>query len=260
MARVGLIGFGAIGRALIPAMAQRGRAVDWIILVRPDSEITLPPGATRASSLADLIALRPDAVVEAAGAEAARAYLPQLLAAGLSVIPASVGVLADAAFHQDLLQSATRSGGRLVLQGGALGGLDYLSAIRPLADARARYTSRKHVAAWAAELAAAGIDPLTLATEHVLFEGTAAEAARLYPRNLNAGLTLALSLGPDRVSVRVVADPTAQGNTHEVDVTSAAGTAAFRFVNAPSPDNPKTSTLTALSMAATLDALLGPQV
>jgi aspartate dehydrogenase len=58
------------------------------------------------------------------------------------------------------------------------------------------------------------------------------------------------------VTVRVIADPKAAGNTHEIEAESAAGTASFRFVNAPSPDNPKTSALTALSLVAALGELL----
>lgn len=255
MARVGLVGFGAIGRALHAAMA--GQGVDWVVLMRPGSATALPPDVRRVERIEDLIASRPLAVVEAAGAEAARDGLPALLAAGLPVIPASVGALADADFHARMLALAAQSGGRIVLQGGALGGLDYLAAVAPLPEARAVYTSRKPVAAWRDELAALGVDPASLAAEHVLFEGTAAQAAVLYPRNLNAGLTLALALGPDRVSVRVVADPAAQGNTHEIEVTSPAGTASLRFVNAPAPDNPKTSLLTALSIAAALKSLPG---
>ena len=255
MACVGLIGFGAIGRALYAAMA--GQGVAWLVLMRPGSATVLPPDMRRVERIEDLIAARPSAVVEAAGAGAARDHLPALLAVGLAVIPASVGALADAAFHDRLRALAARSGGRIVLQGGALGGLDYLAAVAPLPEARAVYTSRKPVAAWRAELAALGVNAEALAAAHVLFAGTAAQAARLYPRNLNAGLTLALALGPERVSVRVVADPAAQGNTHEIEVTSAAGTASFRFLNAPSPDNPKTSLLTALSIAAALRPLLG---
>lgn len=251
MARVGLIGFGSIGRALHAALDA-----DWTVLMRPGSTTCLPPDVARVESVADLIAARPRAVVEAAGAEAARQCLPPLLEAGLAVIPASVGALADPAFHDRLQAVAAKSGGRIVLQGGALGGLDYLAAVAPQPDARARYTSRKPVAAWRAELATLGVDPDALAAPHVLFQGTAAEAAGLYPKNLNAGLTLALALGPSRVSVQVVADPDVQGNTHEIAVDSAAGTASFRFVNAPAPDNPKTSLLTALSMAAALRPLL----
>ena len=250
MGQIGLIGFGAIGRALHAAVEA-----DWTVLMRPGSATVLPPDVRRVASVDELIAARPLAVVEAAGADAARQSLPALLAAGLTVIPASVGALADPAFHSEMQDLAARSGGRIVLQGGALGGLDYLAAVAPLPDARARYTSRKPVAAWRAELTALGVDADALAAPHVLFEGTAAEAAQLYPKNLNAGLTLALALGPSRVSVRVVADPAAQGNTHEIDVESTAGTAQFRFVNAPAPDNPKTSLLTALSIAAALRPL-----
>ncbi len=252
MARIGLIGFGAIGRALHAALDA-----EWTVLMRPGSATVLPPDVRRVESIEALIAAQPAAVVEAAGVEAARVYLPALLDAGLAVIPASVGALADPAFHECLQALAARSGGRIMLQGGALGGLDYLAAVAPLAETRAVYTSRKPVAAWRAELAALGVDPEALAGEHLLFEGTAADAARLYPRNLNAGLTLALALGPERVSVRVVADPAAGGNTHEIAVSSPAGTANFRFVNAPAPDNPKTSLLTALSIAAALRPLLG---
>jgi aspartate dehydrogenase len=39
-------------------------------------------------------------------------------------------------------------------------------------------------------------------------------------------------------------------NVHEIEIESAAGIAEFRFMNAPSPDNPKTSAVTALSLAA----------
>ncbi len=75
------------------------------------------------------------------------------------------------------------------------------------------------------------------------------------------GLTITKPLtlkgaGADKVTVRVVADPAAAGNTHEIEVESAAGTASFHLVNAPSPDNPKTSALTALSLVAALRELL----
>jgi len=123
-------------------------------------------------------------------------------------------------------------------------------ALRSVPEAQVRYTSRKPLAAWAPELRALGQDPQALAAEIVLFEGTAAEAARRYPRNLNAGLTVALAAGADRTIVRAVADPAARHNTHEIAVESSAGSASMTFVNRPSAANPKTSALTALSLAA----------
>ncbi|RUU07022.1 DUF108 domain-containing protein, partial [Mesorhizobium sp. M6A.T.Ca.TU.002.02.2.1] len=118
------------------------------------------------------------------------------------------------------------------------------------------YTSRKPPAAWRAELVALGRDgddgPV------ILFEGSAPDAAALYPKNLNAGLTVALAAGIERTRVRVVADPAVRENIHEIDVTSAAGRAHLRFENAPSPHNPKTSAITAFSLAATVMRHFGP--
>lgn len=255
---IGLIGYGAIGRALVARLSAEAPQIRWHLLLRAQSQLAgpLPGQVRRVADLQGLIAARPLAVVEAAGAEAARAALPGLLRAGLAVIPASVGALADRDFADGLAALAARHAGRLIVPGGALGGLDYLAAIAPLADARLVYTSRKPPAAWRAELVALGVDPEGLGAPYLLFEGPADRAAQAYPRNLNAGLTLALTLGHGRVRVRVLADPAARGNSHEITVDSAAGQAQLCFVNAPDPDNPKTSALTALSIAAALRPLI----
>ena len=89
---------------------------------------------------------------------------------------------------------------------------------------------------------------------------TPAQAAQLYPRNLNAGLTVALAAAPAPVTVRVIADPTVSLNTHEIEAESTLGMAFMRFANRPSPDNPKTSALTAASLAAAVRRLLEPVV
>jgi aspartate dehydrogenase len=82
-----------------------------------------------------------------------------------------------------------------------------------------------------------------------LFEGSARDAARSFPQNLNVAMTLALAgAGMDATKVRVLADPRARGNTHEIDIESEAGRARFVFENTPSALNPKTSALTALSI------------
>jgi aspartate dehydrogenase len=71
-------------------------------------------------------------------------------------------------------------------------------------------------------------------------------------------MSLALA-GPgiEGVVVRVMADPKATGNTHEIEIESAAGRAALTFNNTPSPDNPKTSALTALSIVHAMREYFG---
>ncbi|MCB4770114.1 aspartate dehydrogenase [Ancylobacter sp. Lp-2] len=254
---IGLIGFGAIGRALAATLGA-DPAYRLTVLRRGDG--ALLAGVDAVDTLEALIAARPALVVEAAGQGAVAEYGPALLEAGISLVVASTGALADDGLLHRLTLAAATSGARLVVPAGAIGGLDYLAAIAGLPDARVRYISRKPPAAWSEELRALGHDPVSLAAEVVLFEGGAAEAAARYPRNLNAGLTVALAVGPALAGVSVVADPAVTSNTHEITVESPAGRAAMRFTNRPSPDNPKTSVLTALSLVAAVRRHFDPLV
>lgn len=56
----------------------------------------------------------------------------------------------------------------------------------------------------------------------------------------------------DRVRVELVADPGAGRSRHEIFATGPAGRIELSFESAPSPENPKTSGLTALSVARTV--------
>jgi aspartate dehydrogenase len=257
---VGIIGYGAIGRDLAGRLLRAGHTVT--VLLRPGSasHSAVGEGMGVVDSLAGLMAVRPALVVEAAGQNALETLAPELLAAGVTVVAASTGALGDPSLFERLEAAARRGGSRLVVPAGALGGLDYLAALRGTAGASVRYTSRKPPGAWRTELAAAGHNPAAISGEIVLFEGTAAEAARLYPRNLNAGLTVALAAGPAPVVVRVVVDPAVSLNTHEIEAESDLGMASMRFANRPSATNPKTSALTAASLAAAVRRLVEPVV
>jgi len=123
-----------------------------------------------------------------------------------------------------------------------LGGLDSV-----------RYRSIKPPAAWRGTPAEQAIDLDRIETQAVAYRGTAREAALLYPKNANVAATVALAgLGFDRTEVEIVADPAARYNTHEIEAEGASGTLALRLVNLPSPENPKTSALTALSLVRAL--------
>jgi aspartate dehydrogenase len=258
--KIGLIGFGAIGRQLQERLA-RDPAFRLTLLLREGASMQAArsQGIDAVSSLDALLAKAPDLVVEAAGREAVTAHVPGVLERGVPVIISSTSVFSDEGALAALTQSAERGGTTLSVAAGSIGGLDYLAALRPV-EARIRYTSRKPPSAWTTELAALGHDADALDREVVLFEGTAAAAARLYPRNLNAGLTIALAAGADRTLVRVVADPQMRLNTHDIEVESSAGTASLRFANRPSPDNPKTSAIVSFSLEAAIRRHFAPIV
>lgn len=258
--RIGLIGFGAIGRDVVSCLSRREHPPKILLLRRSvgDGEM-LPSDVREVSSIEDMLAEAPDLVIEAAGQAALEHHAPIVLKAGICVVAASAGALVQSAgAHMlvDVLEEKARaSGARLIVPSGAIGGLDYLAAVAALADASVIYTSRKPPAAWREELEQRGQwrEAQTAIVE--LFSGSVEEAARLYPRNLNVAATLALAKGSCKgISVRVVVDPEASGNTHDIEISSMAGRARFEFVNEPSPANPKTSMVTALSVVQSIDA------
>lgn len=258
--RIGLLGIGAIGRDVVQYIASKRRDSEFIVLRRSADAVDLPH-VRQVGTIEDLLAARPDIVVEAAGHHAIESYVPFLLRNGVPVVAASVGSLLQETTNgvmSDILVAVAREGhARLLLPAGAIGGLDYIAAVSRLPDLRIVYTSRKPQEAWLDELARRDIDPASLKSELMLFEGSVAQAAALYPRNLNVAATLALGCGrPEIVSVRVVVDPAARGNTHEIVCESSAGYARFEFVNAPAPSNPKTSMVTALSLAYCVEDFL----
>ncbi|MEJ5083361.1 aspartate dehydrogenase [Ochrobactrum sp. MYb379] len=245
---IALLGFGAIGRDLCSKLLAC-RCQITVLLREGASTPDQPPRGVRfVNDVNALLASKLSVVVEAAGQDALKAFCPVFLEAGIDVIAASVGVIGDAGFKVRAAEASRRSGARLIFPTGAVGGLDYLYVVVQAVDLSVTYTSRKPVSAWVAELKDLGLDPENVREAVVLYEGDAIRAAELYPRNLNAGLTIALAAGVERTAVRVVADPTVSLNTHEIEARSSFGEAFMRFANLPSPDNPKTSAITAASL------------
>ena len=89
--------------------------------------------------------------------------------------------------------------------------------------------------------------------------GTAREAARGFPANVNVAAALALAgIGPDRTTVEIWADPTVTRNIHRIEVEAAAARLSMQVENVPSAENPRTGRLTPLSVIAALKKLSSP--
>jgi aspartate dehydrogenase len=254
--RVGLIGFGAIGRRvaeLIGAGSIKNAEICAVLVRDP----TRHEGVSRplVGSLEELFAASPDVVVEVAGHEALASYGEQVLRRGLTLVTTSAGVLADDAFRSRLIQVAVESGGRLVLPSGAIAGLDGIESAISTGLERVRHVVRKPPNALfddperVREVMAAGV-PVTL------FEGPAAEAVRLFPQNVNVVAMVSLAgLGFDRTTALVIADPAVTHNTHEVTAEGVFGRVSVKVENVPSPENPKTGLIVAGSVVRALRRL-----
>ncbi len=263
--RVGLLGFGAIGRAILASAAQApvpGHQFS-AVLVRPhqlaEAQATVPAGVAVVTTLDDLLALAPDVVVESAGQPAVAAHGAQVLARGTQLLLLSVGALADAALHAQLEQAARSGGARLVLPVGAIAGLDGLMALRQAGLQRVRYTSTKPPLAWLGTPAQDQFDLLALRSRTVVFEGSARAAALGFPKNANLAAAVALAgLGLDATTVQLVADPAATGNTGQIDAEGAASRLQVSVSGASTAANPKTSGIVAFSVLSCLANAASP--
>ncbi len=90
------------------------------------------------------------------------------------------------------------------------------------------------------------LENITRVTE--IYEGSAAEAVKLFPANVNVAAVLSLAgIGVEKTKVRILADPEATTNQHEIVATGSFGEIKIRVNNVTAPGNPKTSFLAVLS-------------
>jgi aspartate dehydrogenase len=263
MKSLGIIGMGAVGRALTLTLARELSApLERVtVLVRPTGvSAAIADLRAAGAKLADrndvvtnvgaLLATRPDLVVECAGHSALTTFGETILASGTELLVVSSGALTDDALRTQLIAAATAGKTRLRISTGAIGGVDMIAAAKLSGIMSLTYVSRKPPSAWKGSPAekTVALDSIKKAT--TFYDGTARDAARDYPKNANVAATLALA-GPglDATRVQLIADPASLGNVHEFALRSAAADVDMRIVGRPSPDNPKTSAATALAVA-----------
>ncbi len=179
---------------------------------------------------------------------------------GRIFIPLSVGVLLD---HMDLVEQARRTGARIIVPTGALLGLDAVKAVAEGDVKSIRMVTRKPPAGLkgAPYLVEHGISVDGLIEAKKVFAGSAREAARGFPANVNVAAALALAgIGPERTEIEIWADPGITRNTHTITVEAEASNFSMTIENTPTEENPPTGKITALSVVATLRRLTEPLV
>jgi aspartate dehydrogenase len=256
--RIGLIGYGAMGRKVTSLLNDPELRVG-AILDTQCAESLVPSDVSLHRTLQSFLDWKPELVIECASHVAVSETVPSLLEHGIPVVVMSVGALSNSGIRDRIQASAKMGGARVTLAPGAIGGIDALKAARLAGLESVVYTGRKPPVAWKETPAEQAFALDQLKTPTVIYEGDAAQAAQLYPKNANVTATVALAgVGFEKTKVTLIADPTISSNVHELEARGAFGVLNLRLANNPFPDNPKTSMLSALSAAQTVKDLLGP--
>lgn len=258
--KVGLIGYGQIGRSVAEAIrgGQAGDTELVAVLVRDPAKCAGTPDERLVmSDAAQLYTSDAEVVVEVGGHDALRQHVSGVLESGKDLMTLSVGAFADPAFHDTVEEITRRTGRRVLVPSGAIAGLDMISAAALAPIDSVTHTTRKPPKAFTAEqmgIAGQPEEPL------LLFDGPAREGVGRFPENVNVAAAVSLAgVGLDRTRLRVYADPTVVRNVHEVEVVGHFGRLFLRVENEPS-DNPKTGRVVPLSVAKALRNLSAPIV
>ena len=259
MLKIGLVGCGAIGSQLAEEIQRRFSGKTRLIGVH---DIHSDKARKLASSLhppvpvltAGEILRRSSLIIEAASPGAVAQFLPRAVRGRKSMLVLSSGGLLT---QGRWLRLAAAKGVRVSVPSGAILGLDGIRAAATGKLSSVTLTTRKPPKALRGAPGApkAGLDKLR--SPKVIFQGSAQRAAKLFPQNINVAATLALAgIGPARTRVRIIADPQARTNTHEIEARGDFGEFFIRSQNRASARNPKTSRLAIQSAVAALEQIL----
>ena len=253
--RVAIAGLGPIGKGAAEALDQgiEGLSLTAVSVQNPEKHhnwlgtLKNPPAVLPIDALCDAA----DIVIECAPAKLLRSIVAPFVGKGKTAIVLSAGALLD---NEDLIDLAKQNGGQIVVPTGALIGLDAVTAAAVGNIHSVRMVTRKPVKglAGAPFLVENNIDIDDIKEPLKIFDGTAREAAKGFPANLNVAVALSLAgIGPDRTRLEIWADPALTRNVHRVEVDSDSARFSMAIENIPS-DNPKTGRITALSVIALL--------
>jgi aspartate dehydrogenase len=259
---IAIAGLGAIGAGMLAEIARSEPAIRIAAVAARDEA---KASATLLTHRIDarILPLRDlpqaaDIVVECLPAARFDEIADATLAAGKGLMVLSVGQLARRA---DLIPAFRAAGRRLIVPTGAILGLDVVSALARGDVGMARIVTRKAPKglAGAPHFAATGIDVMAIDRPTLVFSGTARDAIRGFPANVNVAVALSLAgIGVDRTLCEIWADPSEGANVHEITLETPGASVTMTISGRPDPKNPRTSQMTALSAVSALRRLVDP--
>jgi aspartate dehydrogenase len=258
---IGIVGCGAIGQALLKAVGNGSLAV-LIAGVTSRTEKSAREFLSNFENpppylpLRELIAAA-DLIIEAAGGSVVQSLAEEVFAAGKDLMVISAGALLD---HPEIVEKSRQTGCRLYVPSGAIAGLDGIKSACAGQVTHVTMTTRKppNGLDGAPYLVQRGISLAGLTEEKEVFSGSAREACKGFPANVNVSAAVSLAgIGPDRTRIRILAVPGLQRNCHDIEIEGEFGRLHIHIENVPS-ENPKTGKLTALSIIRSVQDVVDP--
>ncbi len=262
---ISLLGCGEIGTTLAKAI-DRGEAGNTRLRFVFDLDLQKSRALRKKLNTKPKIAKRIDEiladegtemVIEAASQAAVSKYGVRVLRSGKDLMIMSVGALVDEKLLHRLREAAAGSGRRIHIPSGSILGIDGIKSASLVGVKEVLLTTRKppRALSYSQYLRDRGIDVEKLKEPMVVFEGSCREAVRAFPESVNIAATIGLAVGFDKTKVRVIADPKLNRNVHEVSMSGVVGEFKTVARNVPSPGNPRTSYMAALSAITMLKEL-----
>lgn len=275
---MGVIGCGAIGSVICRAIdtdevggreLKLGMELKFLIDKHPErierlyKSLRKKPDIIKSdSSGLDEILEEVDLVIECASQAAVREFVIPALNKGKDVMILSVGaLLCDPDLFKEIEAISKEKRCNVYIPSGAVAGIDGLKSGVIGRVHSVALTTRKPPLGFEGNeyVRERGIDLHSITNEKTLFIGSAKEAVRHFPENVNVSASLSIAgIGSEATRVKIVADPTARENVHEIEAVGEFGKLFVRVENVPSGANPKTSYLAALSAIATLKRISSP--
>lgn len=263
MLKVGMIGYGAIGKDVARYIREKkaGDVELTALLVRSKEKYKAleDEGYIICDEEQTFFRLGLDVVIENAGHEAIYQYAEKALSSGSDFVVVSVGAFADSQLLERVQQAAEHHNRRLILPSAAIAGLDRIAASMLNELDEVKLVTRKPPNAWRGTIAEEKVNLDTVAEPVCIYKGNARESSKLFPESTNVSAALSLAgVGFDDTKVEVYVDPHLQKNTHQIIAKGYFGEVEINVQNTPSADNPKSGYIVAMSICKALKNLTSP--
>ncbi|UXM84431.1 aspartate dehydrogenase [Methanococcus aeolicus] len=261
MLKIGIIGCGTIATMIAKAITYK--KINGTIVALYDKHndksqaLSKLTNAKICDSIDKLVKEELDIVIECASIKSVEEVATKSLNHKKNVVIMSVGALADKNLFSKLYKIANDNEKKIFVPSGAIAGVDAIKTASIGRIDEVSLITTKPVYGLEDALKNKGIDTTNISEPTVVFEGTVFDAIKEFPQNINVSVVLSIA-SKIPAKVKIVADPSATSNKHEIIVKGSIGTIKTVVENNPCKDNPKTSALAAYSVIRLLKDLSEP--